>query len=217
MHDSFSAAEQALVLYLLEGHSNAVRDRCDPWQFAVNLHDLQLRGLSAPALHALLRAGLVLHGIERLDPDAADRSIQPVLHRHLSSVSCFILSEEGVHRACALLAQRDAAVTADQLGPSAAALLPSFARNADGSRTLSCLGQVVRVFRRFAPVEEKILETFEARHWPLWIADPLPRLDRGNPKIRLKQAITRLNDKQDPLLLRFHGDGNGQGVRWEPQ
>jgi hypothetical protein len=36
-----------------------------------------------------------------------------------------------------------------------------------------------------------------------------------NPKIRLRDAIAKLNRHQVNRLLRFHGDGNGMGLRWE--
>jgi hypothetical protein len=222
--ETLTAPEQALLLCLLEGHGSSLRFGCNPWEFAVRLHELEQGELSMTALRALLRVGLVLHGIEhaepevaeQVEPEVAERLIQRVPHRRLSSDSCFILAEKGVHVGYALLAQGDAAAALQRLGPGAAELLPSFVNRPDGCRTLSFLGQVVRVFRQDAPFQEKVLDEFQAQHWAAKIANPLPRHARINRKRHLKEVVARLNDKQVPALLRFHAEG-AQAVRWEPQ
>ena len=152
--DQLPASEQAILLCLLEAHTNSLRFRCDAWQFAVTLHELEHRDLGLTALHALLRLGLILHGIEGLDSDVADRNIQGVAHRRLSADSCFILADDCVHLAYALLGQRDPAAAPDRPGPGASALalalVPSFVTAQDGCRRLMFLGQLVRVFRAYA-------------------------------------------------------------------
>ena len=124
-----------------------------------------------------------------------------------------------MHLAYALLGQPDPAAEADRTsrGSSALALVPSFVKGQDGCRRLTFLGQLVREFRTHAQFQEIVLGTFQDKRWAGWIADPLPRTSGVNPKTRLQQTIARLNAKQVTPLLRFHGDGSGQGVRWEPQ
>jgi hypothetical protein len=206
-------SEQAILLRLLEGHTDSLRFRCDTWQFAINLRDLEHQNLSVTALQALLHLGLIRHGIEG-DSEAADRKIDLVEHRRLTSESCFILSHEGVQVAYSF-APRDPRANGQQPGVGASVVLPSFLKNPDGSRTLAFVGQVVRVFRKYAQFQEKVLESFQAEGWPVRIADPLPHTSHVNPKTRLHEVITRLNSKQDTPLLRFHGDGSGQGACWK--
>jgi hypothetical protein len=56
---------------------------------------------------------------------------------------------------------------------------------------------------------------FEEEHWPPRIDDPLPKNPELLPKRRLHDAIKSLNRNQKRSLIRFMGDGTGEGVRWE--
>jgi hypothetical protein len=82
-------------------------------------------------------------------------------------------------------------------------------------RELSLNGTVVKRFRVPAPNQELILSAFEEEGWPDHIDDPLPVSDDIDPPTRLHDAINRLNGCQTPRLLRFSGNGTGDGVRWE--
>jgi hypothetical protein len=85
--------------------------------------------------------------------------------------------------------------------------------NADLGRLL--LGEIlVKQFRRFAANQQLILCSFQEEDWPARIDDPLPRLSRIEPKQRLHEAISGLNRRQMNRLLRFSGDGSGEGVKW---
>ena len=44
---------------------------------------------------------------------------------------------------------------------------------------------------------------------------PLPPQVGQDPKRRLHDTINSLNRKQKARLIRFQGDGSGEGVRWE--
>jgi hypothetical protein len=46
------------------------------------------------------------------------------------------------------------------------------------------------------------------------IDDPLPPQADQDPKRRLHDTINALNRKQRQRVIRFSGDGTGQGVRW---
>jgi hypothetical protein len=64
-------------------------------------------------------------------------------------------------------------------------------------------------------MQEAILMAFEEEHWPPRIDDPLPAHPDLLPKRRLHDTIKGLNRKQKNCLIRFMGDGTGEGIRWE--
>jgi hypothetical protein len=74
---------------------------------------------------------------------------------------------------------------------------------------------VVKEFRVPSPAQIAILSAFEEEGWPHRIDDPLSPLPNVEPKSRLHDAIKRLNGLQKIRLLRFRGDGTGEGVCWE--
>src|SRR5262249_40324421 len=77
-------------------------------------------------------------------------------------------------------------------------------------------GQLVKNLKQPAPDQDAILSSFEELGWPRRIDDPLPRKPSGqDPKLRLRDAIKRLNQRQNPHLVHFRGDGRGQGIIWE--
>lgn len=74
---------------------------------------------------------------------------------------------------------------------------------------------LVKKFRVPADNQERILSAFEEEAWPAYIDDPLPMKSETAPKQRLRNTIDRLNGNQLAPLLRFHGNGNGQGIGWQ--
>jgi hypothetical protein len=64
-------------------------------------------------------------------------------------------------------------------------------------------------------MQEAILMAFEEENWPPRIDDPLPVHPDMLPKRRLHDTIKSLNRNQKRPLIRFMGDGTGEGVRWE--
>jgi hypothetical protein len=77
------------------------------------------------------------------------------------------------------------------------------------------MGQVVKHIARSSPNVELILQAFEEQRWPPGIDDPLPPVRGRNRKRRLHDTIQNLNRRLDLPLLVFHGDGFGNGIRWE--
>jgi hypothetical protein len=76
--------------------------------------------------------------------------------------------------------------------------------------------KIVKQFKVPSPNQETILAAFAEEQWPPRIDDPLtPQLEQ-DPKRRLHDTINTLNRNQKNPLIRFFGDGSGQGVRWEP-
>jgi hypothetical protein len=74
---------------------------------------------------------------------------------------------------------------------------------------------LVKKFRVPAPSQEAVLNAFEEEEgWPVRIDDSLPA-DHGLDQVqRLYDAVRGLNRNQRHRLIRFHRDGNGQGVSW---
>jgi hypothetical protein len=82
-------------------------------------------------------------------------------------------------------------------------------------RTLYVGDQVVKQFREPSPNQEAVLAAFHQEGWAYRIDDPLPHSPDQDPKYRLHHTIHRLNHNQRQTLIRFRGDGTGQGVCWE--
>ena len=74
---------------------------------------------------------------------------------------------------------------------------------------------VVKQYKRPSPNQELVLAAFEEEDWPQRIYDPLPPQGEQEPKCRLHDTIKWLNRNQEHCLIRFLGDGTGQGVRWQ--
>ena len=74
---------------------------------------------------------------------------------------------------------------------------------------------IVKEYKVPASNQEAILAAFEEENWPPRIDDPLSPVPDQDPKRRLHDTINSLNRNQKQPLVRFLGDGSGQGVRWE--
>jgi len=76
--------------------------------------------------------------------------------------------------------------------------------------------RLVKRFTQRAPDQHLILCAFEEQNWPARIDSPLfPRRCGEDRKRRLNHAIYRLNRHQHARLIRFRGDGTGDGVIWQ--
>ncbi len=82
-------------------------------------------------------------------------------------------------------------------------------------RQLRVGAQIVKEFKLPSPNQETVLTAFEEEAWPPRIDDPLPPLPNLDPRRRLHDTIKALNRKQKHDLVRFRGDGSGEGIRWE--
>ena len=76
-------------------------------------------------------------------------------------------------------------------------------------------GRLVKQFKQPSPNQETILMAFEEERWPARIDDPLPPVAEQCPKRRLHDAIKCLNRNHKSPLVRFRGDGTGEGIVWE--
>lgn len=75
--------------------------------------------------------------------------------------------------------------------------------------------RLVKSYRQPSTVQQAILSAFQELGWPARIDDPLPRAPGQEPKLRLREAIKRLNRHQQRRLIRFRADGTGTGILWE--
>lgn len=74
---------------------------------------------------------------------------------------------------------------------------------------------LVKRFRVPAECQCRILNAFEEDGWPRCIDDPLPCKDGDDRWRRLKKAIHMLNESQTNPVVKFHGNGTGDGICWE--
>ncbi len=82
-------------------------------------------------------------------------------------------------------------------------------------RRLMFRGKIIKLFRNPSKNQERVLRAFDKDQWPVRMDDPLPA-DDVPAKIRLHDTIKSLNRHQRTEgLLRFHGDGTGEGILWE--
>jgi hypothetical protein len=75
--------------------------------------------------------------------------------------------------------------------------------------------QIVKRFRWPAENQEAVLNAFEEEGWPSRIDDPIPQQSEMDPKRRLADTIKCLNRNHHSAILRFRGDGTGEGVLWD--
>lgn len=234
----------------------------DPWQFAVELRDLQAAGLTHHDLRWLFAKGFVQHAQETTVPGDSARSFRPLSPTAAPRNTCLLLTDSGARHLrpyLNLLAPQSSLLRsrpdprhqsvpparcydtpADPVpsgfplgeGPAegiATESYPDLSRMPPPSapdtkrpewdpnrRELRFRGQIVKRFRVPAPNQELILTAFQEEGWPEFIDDPLvPSFDQ-DPKRRLQATIKSLNRHQIAPLIRFHGNGNGTQIYWDP-
>ena len=74
---------------------------------------------------------------------------------------------------------------------------------------------IVKQFKVPANNQHRVLTAFEEEGWPERVDDPLPPRDGVDPKRRLHDTINSLNRHQRNALIRFFGNGTGDGVLWQ--
>jgi hypothetical protein len=179
----------------------------------------------------LVCKGYVEHAPEVTAQGQSTRSFRHAGGMLFSKRTCFVLTDAGLALAEQCQRQwrkkrsRRTRVTSpasdDRLLP-AIAVPPPLAEQPPLTPTWDCerreirMGkQLVKQFKLPSANQEMILAAFQEEGWPVRIDDPLPQLRELDPKRRLHDAIKGLNRHQKHRLIRFMGDGSGQGVRWE--
>ncbi len=181
------------------------------WGFAVELQQLLADGARVSQLRRLVTQGYVEIAVEITTADDARRRFRPVKNLAFLPGTCFVLAPAG--EAC-LRAARSETPRIVSRNPR----LSLVAEEQPRCRTREALFLGQRLVKRFrvpAANQERVLNAFEEEGWPDRILDPLPPLGDQDPKRRLSDTIRALSHNQVEPLLRFHGDGTGQGVLWE--
>jgi hypothetical protein len=209
----------------------------DLWDFALEIDRLYETGLSISDLRWLVAKGFAEHGQERSVYGSPHRTIRRGEGFSFDRTTCVVLTPGGAafvneilnasvraprafpSLVSSSLAEGETAAlndrpTADHERP---ATIPVALRPCWNSsrRELSLRGVVVKRYRVPAHNQELILSAFEEDGWPEYMDDPLPVRHDIDPRIRLHDAIHRLNGRQTHRLVRFKGNGSGTGLLWE--
>ena len=205
---------QAALSLLLEAYDYAQKLQRSIWDFAVEIHFLRAAGLTNSDLRWLVCRDFVEHAAEMTRTAQDSRVFHRTGSLTFTNRTCFILTDTG---AVLTRQARDTAARSDELlHPAIAPVHSTHAPQWDKERQeLRVEGLVVKQFKVPAPNQELILATFQEEGWPPRVDDPLPPHPDQDSKRRLHDTITTLNRHQKHRLIRFSGDGRGQGVRWE--
>lgn len=220
------------AIYRLRTARNYAEDTGrNAWEFAVTISELRRDGVGENELRWLVCRGYVEHATEIITTSGSERTFDRHVNLRFCKETAFVLTSSGVTFSDEFLkdAQRpnlDADVKSFGVRsqPAGSKLLEDSSRTSNGNivpkwdrdrRELRLGGQLVKVLKLPSPMQEAILMAFEEEHWPPRIDDPLPGDPDLLPKRRLHDTIKSLNRNQKNCLIRFIGDGTGEGVRWE--
>ena len=230
-HGKGSRFDKALSL-LMQGYRFAHDLKRDVWDFAVEIAALRRVGLTANDLRWMVCKGYVEHARELSSADDDARRFRPGNKLRYDRRSCFVLTSAGL----AMAEQRCQQVMPIINGVDGVdGPLPLVHSRPAGwdvihdqdlhdrplpqwdcdRREIRISGQLVKQFKLPSPNQETILMAFEEEGWPPRIDDPLPSSPLVDPKRRLHDTIRSLNRNQKERLLRFKGDGTGEGILWE--
>lgn len=223
---------QRAICRLLKAYNYAGDTGRNPWEFAVTIGEILRDGVSESELRWLACRGYVDHAQE-LPSTGSERTFDHHVSLRLGKRSAFVITSLGVTFGHELFgglmhpvpahdfpaepmdSDHGSAAdcsTANGYHPARRIEFPTWDRD---RRELRLGEQVIKVFKLPSPMQEAILVAFEEEHWPPRIDDPLPSHPELLPKRRLHDTIKSLNRNQKNSLIRFMGDGTGEGIRWE--
>lgn len=198
-----------------------------PWEFALRLDQAITLNLNQNDLRWLVKRGW----IEHQTGDLLGKN-SSVISSDFCTESRFVISTAGLRALTSSTSERTPPGTPSPSFPPTAPRSTVSTSLADEPsepivaatpnwdferRELSIAGNVVKRFRWPAPNQETILSVFAEEGWPARIEDPLPQSNGLDPKRRLGDTIKCLNRNQRVNLIRFRGDGTGEGVLWAPE
>lgn len=214
------------VALLLQAATLAAEVDRDIWDFAVEIATLHFAGVSNSDLRWMICKGYVQHSYEVTEPLETSRRFRPSNELSFGNRSCFVLTSKGqrfAQHVAPHISANDSRNHTEINGVSRAS-----AKNSNevqlqitcptwdsGRHQLRVADVIVKEFKLPSPNQETILSAFEEEQWPPCVADPLPVHPDLDPKRRLHDTIKSLNRNQRTSLIRFMGDGTGEGVRWE--
>ena len=198
-------------------HAARLADDCDCKRqaFAVNQTELSQMGLRSEELKWLVEKKIVEQA--EFLPDPEQRESNWSSDQQVAADTMIVISDFGVelveqNLTASALCPTDSPNIRNHLVNTQQELKPMW----DNERhELRCAGKIVKKFKWRAANQETILAAFEEEAWPAHIDDPLSQQAGIDPKRRLADAIKSLNRHQKFSLVRFCGDGTGEGVLWE--
>lgn len=207
------------VRLLLQAHEYAEQLHRDPWDFAVEVSTLRSAGLTNNDFRWLFCQGYLEHAREITMADDEHRKFQSCHGLRFYKTTCFLLTASGRE----LGSESQNAQVEEQCQAQSAPCVSNGHHAGDSNvpqwdqdRHQFRLGEVVvKEFKLPALNQETVLTAFEEEGWPPSIDDPLPPSPGIDPKRRLHDTIKNLNRNQKQQIVRFMGDGTGQGIRWE--
>ncbi len=223
---------QRALCQLLKASNYAEDTGRNAWEFAVTIGELLRDGVTENELRWLVCRGYVEHA-EEVTSTGKERAFDHHVSLRFCKRSAFIITDTGVAfsreflngstqsevREIVEANSFDTTLPRTRLQP-----VENSHHNSDGNaqpkwdrdrRELRLGSKIVKVFKLPSPMQEAILMAFEEEHWPPRIDDPLPGHPDYPPKRRLHDTIKSLNRNQKNCLIRFMGDGTGEGIRWE--
>lgn len=188
----------------------------DVWDFAVEISRLRKTGLAENEFRWLVSMNYVAHAQEVTKPKEDGRQFRQTGKLSFARRTCFVLTEVGADFARTVVRQvRPAEASARQASGQKASAAQSVPTWDPLRRELRMNGRVIKRFRWTAKNQERILATFDEEGWPCRIDDPIPPQPNGDQRQKLRDAVRALNQSHEISLIRFRGDGSGQGVVWE--
>jgi len=205
---------------LLQAYDYSVELEQDTWDLAVELAVLRVAKLTNSDLRWLAAKGYIEHAVEATGADDRARHFRRTPLLSFTEATCVVLTHAGVtvaREVCsadAIPGAGEPRVGICQIGvPEELTGSPKW----DHQRRQLRMGtDIVKEFKLPSPNQETVLMAFEEEGWPPRIDDPLPPVAHLDSRRRLHDTIKALNRKQKRYLVRFRGDGSGEGIRWEP-
>jgi hypothetical protein len=205
------------------------------WEFAIEIEQLTYLGLNSNDFRWLVRNELVEHQCEVTQENEDGRTFRPSGDLTFPNRTCFVLTSKAIttlrnKNGSAVFPQLEAVHQSHASCRESTAHYESVMHSVDRSidkleikpswdskrRLLRVNETIVKRFRWGARNQEAILSAFEEDGWPPRIDDPLSPIMNQDSKRRLNDTIKYLNRNQEIVMLRFRGDGTGEGIIWEP-
>lgn len=177
-------------------------------QLAIPYSDFVQWGHDLTQLRVLIVEGILVHLNEVALSRNGERRVVPKDSLAINSRSCFLLSHTWQSRLGPWFSDNNHSVTSHAGGQRCKPVWDLHLRK------LTFQDRLIKHFRCPAQNQEAILCAFQEEGWPERICDPLPPIEACESKQRLHDAIRGLNRNQASRLLRFGGDGTGEGVVW---
>lgn len=223
---SFSFCENKLahcapaLRLLLDGFEYACDSDHSLWEFAVSYDEICQLGLHSNDIRWLIARGWILHGHECHELNHDSRHIRPNKTTNFAKTSCFVLTETGKHVAQSH-GPRSMHLKSISLNECETLVSPILSKQHSHPEwnvhrhELLVNQQLIKRYRWPAENQEAVLNAFQEEGWPARIDDPIPPQSNIDPKRRLADTIKCLNRNHLVHLVRFRGDGTGEGVLWD--